>query len=93
VSAAIEATFGRRATHALPRRLDPPPAEWLKQFAELSEVCLAGATMSDAFETVRTFYNGLAKSERQAALDRMARSAFELGLYDRNEMPDSSGDE
>jgi len=55
VNAAIGATFGRRATHAVPRRLDPPPAEWLNQFAELSESCLAGASMGDAFEMVRSF--------------------------------------
>ena len=68
VSAALKATFGRRATHAVPRHLDPPPAEWLNQFAELSEACLAGASMSEAFETVRAFCDGLADSERQAAL-------------------------
>ncbi len=93
VSAALEATFGRRATHAVPRRVDPPPAEWLKQFAELSEVCLAGASMSDAFETVRAFYDRLSESERQAALDRMSTAAFDAGLYDRNEMPKGGRDE
>jgi hypothetical protein len=84
VSAALDATFGRRATHAVPRRLDPPPAEWLKQFAELSEVCLAGASMSDAFETVRAFYDGLVESEAQRTLDRMSKAAFEEGLDDRS---------
>ena len=93
VSSAIDATFARRGTHAVPRQLDPPPAKWLVQFAELSESCLAGASMSAAFETVRAFYDALAESERQAALDRMSRSAFELGLYDRNEMPNGGCDE
>ena len=93
VSAALDATFGRRATHAVPRRLDPPPAEWLKQFAELSEVCLAGTSMSDAFETVTAYYDGLAESEKQAALNRMSKTAVELGLYGRNAMPDSGRDE
>jgi hypothetical protein len=79
VNAAIGATFGRRATHAVPGRLDPPPAEWLNQFAELSERCLAGASMSDAFETVGSFCEHLAESEVQRVLDRVsdppARSA------------------
>jgi hypothetical protein len=49
--------------------------------------------MSDAFEEVKAFYYGLAESDQQAALDRMSRAAFELGLYDRNEIPKSGGDE
>lgn len=31
--------------------------------------------------------------ERQAALDRLSKYAFELGLYDRNEMPEGGNDE
>jgi hypothetical protein len=31
--------------------------------------------------------------ELQIALDRLSRDAFELGLYDRNEMPDGGADE
>lgn len=93
VSSAINAAFARRATHHVPRQLAPPPAEWLVQFAELSEGCLAGTSMSDAFEMVRAFYGALAESERQTALDRMAKSDFELGLYDRNEMPRGGSDE
>jgi AcrR family transcriptional regulator len=72
VNAAVGATFGRRATHAVPGRLDPPPAEWLNQFAELSERCLAGASMSDAFETVGSFCEHLAESEVQRVLDRVS---------------------
>lgn len=49
--------------------------------------------MSDAFETVRAFCDGLAELEKLAALDRMSRAAFESGLYDRNEMPNTGGDE
>jgi len=30
--------------------------------------------------------------ERQAALDRLSKHAFELGLYDRNEMPEGGND-
>ena len=29
----------------------------------------------------------------QMALDRLSRHAFELGLYDRNEMPEAATDE
>jgi hypothetical protein len=92
VNAAIDATFGRRATHAVPGHLNPPPAEWLNQFAELSESCLAGASMGDAFEMVRSFCEHLAESEVQRALDRVSKAAFDAGLYDRNEMPEG-GDE
>jgi hypothetical protein len=31
--------------------------------------------------------------KRQAALDRLSKHAFELGLYDRNEMPKAGNDE
>jgi excisionase family DNA binding protein len=31
--------------------------------------------------------------ERQTSLDRLARQAFETGLYDRNVMPDGGNDE
>jgi len=92
-SSAINGTFGRRGTHIVPRQLDPPPAEWLSQFAELSESCLAGASMSGAFEMVRAFWERLAESEVQRALDRMSKTAFDAGLYDRNEMPEGGGDE
>jgi hypothetical protein len=34
-----------------------------------------------------------ADDERQAALDRLSEHAFELGLYDRNEMPEGGNDE
>ena len=92
VSAALDATFGRRATHAVPRRLDPPPEEWLNQFAELSESCLSGASMSDAFETVRAFLNDLQAAEREASLDRLSRQALDLGLYDRNGRSDGDSE-
>jgi hypothetical protein len=84
VSLAVDATFGRRGTHDVPRQLDPPPTEWFSQFAELSESCLDGATMTDAFEGVRTFLNDLQAAEREASLDRLSRRALDLGLYDRN---------
>ena len=63
VNSALAATFERRATHAVPRQLDPPPVEWIKQFADLSENCLAGLDMDDAFRRVRAFYEGLEQSE------------------------------
>ena len=31
--------------------------------------------------------------ELQMALDRLSRDAFELGLYDRNEMPEGGADD
>ena len=33
------------------------------------------------------------EEQLQMALDRLSRDAFELGLYDRNEMPEGGTDE
>lgn len=66
VRAAIDATFERRGTHTLSRRLDPPPPEWLGQFAELSKDCLVDANMAGAFEAVQTFLNVVQAAEREA---------------------------
>ena len=43
--------------------------------------------MSASFETVRASYDALAESERQAALERMSRSALELGLMTEMRCP------
>jgi hypothetical protein len=90
---AIEVTFGRRGTHAVPRLLDPAPEVWRKQFAEMAEQCLGGAAMDGAFSDVQRFFAYSQLTDHEGALDRLSRQAFELGLYDRNEMPNGGNDE
>jgi predicted nucleotidyltransferase component of viral defense system len=55
VSAAIRATFGRRATHELPRGLDAPPAEWEPVFDALAKECHLAMNIREGFEVVREF--------------------------------------
>ena len=55
--------------------------------------------MWDALEMGKRSEDSSARSrdsgdeERQMALDRLSQDAFELGLYDRNEMPEGGADE
>jgi hypothetical protein len=51
--AAIRATFPRRATHEVPRKLDSPPAEWTPVFDALAKEC--GLTMKEGSELTRKF--------------------------------------
>lgn len=55
VSAAIRATFGRRATHELPRDLDTPPTEWDPVFDALAKECDLAMDLRKGFEVVREF--------------------------------------
>jgi predicted nucleotidyltransferase component of viral defense system len=55
VGTAVRATFGRRATHAIPKKLDPPPAEWGPVFDGLARECNLKMKLRDGFETVREF--------------------------------------
>ena len=53
--AAIRATFKRRATHEVPRKLDSPPAEWAPVFDALAKECGVAMTMKEGFELTREF--------------------------------------
>jgi Nucleotidyl transferase AbiEii toxin, Type IV TA system len=55
VSAAIRATFERRATHELPRDLDAPPTEWEPVFDALAKECDLAINPREGFEVVREF--------------------------------------
>jgi len=55
VSAAIRATFGRRATHDLPRDLNAPPTEWEPVFDALAKECNLTMNLREGFEVVREF--------------------------------------
>jgi predicted nucleotidyltransferase component of viral defense system len=55
LSGAIEATFARRATHAVPRLLGDPPAKWERVFAALARECGLELTLAEGFEIVQEF--------------------------------------
>jgi hypothetical protein len=52
---AVRATFLKRATHELPKELDPPPAEWEPVFDALAKECDLTITLREGFELVREF--------------------------------------
>jgi hypothetical protein len=60
VSEAIRVTFGRRATHELPRDLDAPPTEWQPVFDALAKECHLAMNLREGFEVVREFARTLA---------------------------------
>jgi hypothetical protein len=53
--AAIKATFAKRATHPMPWKLEPPPAEWEPVFQALARECDLDVRLSAGFETVQGF--------------------------------------
>jgi hypothetical protein len=55
LAAAIKATFAKRATHPMPRGLEPPPAEWEPVFQALAQECDLDVRLSAGFETVQGF--------------------------------------
>jgi len=52
---ALDATFGRRATHSVPEALTPPPAEWSAPFVRLAAECSLELSVSEAFGIVMEF--------------------------------------
>jgi hypothetical protein len=55
LAAAIKATFAKRATHPIPRKLEPPPAAWEPVFEALARECDLDVGLPAEFETVRGF--------------------------------------
>jgi predicted nucleotidyltransferase component of viral defense system len=55
LAAAIKVTFAKRATHPMPRELEPPPAEWAPVFEALARECNLDVRLSAGFETVQGF--------------------------------------
>jgi hypothetical protein len=56
---ALHATFDLRATHAVPKTLDPPPEEWNAPFERLAAECQLELSASDAFRLLSEFYAGI----------------------------------
>jgi hypothetical protein len=59
VTRALHATFDARATHSVPKALDPPPEEWSAPFARLAAECLLELSAADAFRVLAEFYAAL----------------------------------
>ena len=59
VASAIATTFEKRATHDVPRKLEPPPAEWKPTFEALAGECGLKTNLSDGFEAVQGFVAGI----------------------------------
>jgi hypothetical protein len=51
----IKATFANRATHPIPRKLEPPPSEWKPVFQALARECDLDVKLSAGFEIVQGF--------------------------------------
>jgi predicted nucleotidyltransferase component of viral defense system len=52
---AVRATFAKRATHAVPQELDPPPAAWGPVFDALAKECSLMMKMEEGFAVVLEF--------------------------------------
>ena len=61
MASAVAATFKRRATHGVPRRLEPPPAEWKPTFEALAGECGLKTSLSEGFATVQGFVAGISE--------------------------------
>ena len=58
-AAAVRATFLKRATHDVPKELDPPPAEWEAVFDALAKECDLPMKLREGFEVVHEFKKSL----------------------------------
>jgi hypothetical protein len=56
VRAAVEATFRRRRSHAIPDEVPAPPSDWAKSFAALAGECELELTLAMAHERVQAFW-------------------------------------
>ena len=56
---ALHATFDLRATHSVPKALDPPLADWDAPFSRLASECHLELTARDAFRVLSEFYVAL----------------------------------
>ena len=65
VSAAVDATFGRRRTHAAPDVVRAPPSAWVKPFTALAADCGLEYTLTAAHERVERFWRNVQDSSRE----------------------------
>lgn len=55
VKKALDATFTRRKTHAMPDSLQPPPADWKPSYAKLARQCGLSEDLDEAFRVVAEY--------------------------------------
>ena len=53
---AVSATFKKRANHALPSELTPPPPDWSKLYGELARECRLTENMDQAYAIIDEFF-------------------------------------
>ncbi len=58
-AATLAATFKRRNTHPVPKKLEPPPAAWTGPFVELAEECGLPTEIGAAYGEVERYYSTL----------------------------------
>jgi hypothetical protein len=63
LAAAMKATFAKRATHPVPRKIEPPPSEWEPVFQALARECSLDLGLSGGFETVMGFVGKVLESQ------------------------------
>ncbi len=56
---AVRTTFAKRATHNVPKELDPAPTEWEPVFDALAKECALATKLRQGFEVVREFMRTL----------------------------------
>ncbi len=72
---AAATTFARRASHAWPPMLTPPPAAWARQYAALRrELHLVPATVADAHRSLVEFLEPVLAGERDLTWDPDSRT-------------------
>ncbi|PIP83199.1 MAG: nucleotidyl transferase AbiEii/AbiGii toxin family protein [Elusimicrobia bacterium CG_4_9_14_3_um_filter_62_55] len=59
VKKAIDATFKRRKTHAMPDILNPPPADWKQRYTELALQCDLSEDLDGAFRLLDAYLKSL----------------------------------
>jgi len=67
-AAAVRVTFMKRATHNVPKELDPPPAEWEPVFDALAKECNLAMELREGLELVLEFMKTLETYGRGNAL-------------------------
>ncbi|MGA8086725.1 MAG: nucleotidyl transferase AbiEii/AbiGii toxin family protein [Terracidiphilus sp.] len=65
VANALQLTFARRGTHALPASLSAPPEDWQMPFRALAKECGLDLDIATVFESVRKFFENAIKESME----------------------------